>query len=82
MWSRVYCKKTPCWLWHAIDHDTGDIVAYVFGTRSSETLEELGALLKGLNLNIVGVFFDDNFTYHEVIPADILRTDKWNTQRI
>jgi hypothetical protein len=21
MWSRVYCKETPCWLWHAINHD-------------------------------------------------------------
>jgi hypothetical protein len=31
---------------------------------------------------MVGVFFDDNFAYHEVIPADILRTGKWNTQRI
>jgi IS1 family transposase len=41
MCSRVYCKKTPCWLWHAIDHDTDDIVAYVFGTRESEMLKEL-----------------------------------------
>jgi hypothetical protein len=31
-------------------------------------LEALGALLKGLNLNITGVFSNDNFAYHEVIP--------------
>jgi IS1 family transposase len=66
--ERVYCKKTPCWLWHAIDHDAGDIVVYVFGTRESEMLEALGALLNGLNLNVVGVFFDDDFAYHGVIP--------------
>jgi hypothetical protein len=39
-------------------------------------LKELGVLLKGLNLNIVSVFFDDNFAHHEVIPTDILRTGK------
>jgi hypothetical protein len=21
MWSRVYCKETPCWLWHAVNHE-------------------------------------------------------------
>ncbi|MDR1992405.1 MAG: IS1 family transposase [Nitrososphaerota archaeon] len=78
----MYCKKTPCRLWHAIDHDTSGIVAYVFGTRKREMLEELGALLKEVNLNIVGVFFDDNFAYHKVIPKHILCTGKRNTQRI
>ena len=82
MWSRVYCKKTPCWLWHAINHDNGDIVAYVFGTRKSEMLRELWTLLKGLKLDIVAVFSDDNFAYHEIIPRDILCTGKRNTQRI
>jgi len=48
MWGRAYCKKTPCWLWHAIDHDNGEIVAYVFGTHKSEVLGELWALLKGM----------------------------------
>jgi insertion element IS1 protein InsB len=53
MWSRVYCKKTLCWLWHAIDHDNGEIVAYVFGTRKSEVLREFWALLKGIELGHV-----------------------------
>jgi hypothetical protein len=57
-------------------------VAYVFGTRESEMLKELGVLLNGLNLNMVGVFFDDNFVYHGVIAVDILCTGKWNAQRI
>jgi insertion element IS1 protein InsB len=82
MWGRVYCKKTPCWLWHAIDHDNGDIVAYVFGTRKSEVLRELWVLLEGLELRIVAVFSDDNFAYHEVVSGDILHTGKRNTQRI
>ena len=29
MWGRVYCKKTPCWLWHAINHENGEIIAFV-----------------------------------------------------
>ena len=69
-------------MWHAINHDNGDIVAYVFGTRKSEVLEELWALLCGLNLTIVGVFSDDNFAYHEIISSSILQTGERNTQRI
>jgi hypothetical protein len=43
MWGRVYCKKSLCWLWHAVNYDKGDIVAYVFGTRKSEVLKSSGS---------------------------------------
>jgi insertion element IS1 protein InsB len=82
MRGRVYCKKTPCWLWHAINHDTGEIIAYVFGTREHEVLQKLLELLSGLKVEIIAVFSDDNFAYHETIPQNILRTGKRNTQRI
>ena len=82
MWGRVYCKKTPCWLWHAINHDTGEIVAYVFGTREPEVLRELLALLSGLNVEIIVVFSDDNCAYHDMIPRNVLCTGKRNTQKI
>ena len=82
MWSRVYCKKTPCWLWHAINHENGEIVAFVFGTRESEMLWELLGLLSSLNIEIVRVYSDDNFAYHDAIPKNILRTGKRNTQKI
>jgi len=59
MWGRVYCKKTPCWLWHVINHDTGEIIAYVFGTEH-EVLQELLFLLSKLNVEVVSVFSDDN----------------------
>ena len=26
MWGRVYCKETPCWLWHAINHENSDVI--------------------------------------------------------
>ena len=33
MWSFVGNKGNPRWLWHAIDHHTGMVLAYVFGRR-------------------------------------------------
>src|SRR5262245_17032357 len=36
MWSFVGHKGNPRWLWHAIDHHTGKILAYVFGRRKDE----------------------------------------------
>jgi hypothetical protein len=33
MWSYVGKKQEPRWLWHAIDHQTGKVLAYVFGRR-------------------------------------------------
>ena len=82
MWGRVYCKQTPCWLWHAINHDNGDLIAFVLGTREHEMLWELSGLLYDLNLDITAVYSDDNFAYHDIIPADILQTGKRHTQRI
>ena len=33
MWSYVGKKAEPRWLWHAIDHHSGTVLAYVFGRR-------------------------------------------------
>ena len=33
MWSFVGKKVEPRWLWHAIDHTSGTVLAYVFGRR-------------------------------------------------
>src|SRR2546427_12150122 len=32
-WSFVGNKGNPRWLWHAIDHPTGKVLAYVFARR-------------------------------------------------
>ena len=31
MWSYVGKKREPRWLWHAIDHRSGHVLAYVLG---------------------------------------------------
>ncbi|WP_369831945.1 IS1 family transposase [Chlorogloea sp. CCALA 695] len=37
MWSYVGKKTNPTrWLWHAIDRRTGQVLAYVFGTRKDK----------------------------------------------
>jgi len=33
MWSFVGKKRKPRWLWHAIDHHGGHVLAYVLGRR-------------------------------------------------
>ncbi|HKA54724.1 MAG TPA: IS1 family transposase [Candidatus Binatia bacterium] len=46
MWSYVGKKKEPRWLWHALDHETGKVLAYVFGRRQDEVFLQLKALLE------------------------------------
>ncbi len=46
MWSYVKSKDNPRWLWHAIDHSTGQVLAYVFGARKDEVFLQLKALLE------------------------------------
>jgi len=82
MWSRVYSKKTPCWLWHAIDHESGDVIAYVLDTRENEVVWKLLDLIAPLNFEIVAVYTDDNWAYHDAISRQILQTGKRNTQKI
>jgi len=45
MWSFVSSKKQPWWLWAALDHQTGRIVASTFGRRADRVLVHLKALL-------------------------------------
>jgi IS1 family transposase len=45
MWSYVGQKQAQRWLWHAIDHHTGKVLAYVFGRRQDTVFLKLKALL-------------------------------------
>jgi IS1 family transposase/transposase-like protein len=50
MWSFVGRKDNPRWLWHAIDHQTGKVLAYVFGRRKDEVFLKLKTLLDPFGL--------------------------------
>ena len=49
-WSFVGHTGTPRWLWHAIDHHTGTVLAYVFGRRKDAVFLQLKALLEPFGL--------------------------------
>jgi insertion element IS1 protein InsB len=82
MWGRVHSKKTPCWLWHAINAENGEVVAFVLGPRKNKTLMELWGLLRALNISIKRIYTDKNFAYEDILPANILRQSKRFTQKI
>jgi insertion element IS1 protein InsB len=46
MWSYVQRKQEQRWLWHAIDHRNGKVLAYVFGRRKDEVFLKLKSLLE------------------------------------
>ena len=51
MWSYVGKKKEPRWLWHALDHGTGKVWAYVCGRRQDEVFLQLKALLEPFGIS-------------------------------
>lgn len=80
MWSFVHNKSQQYWLWWAIDHNTGEPLAYCFGTREHKYLDELLELLADFNINIV--YSDNNYAYKSRITDSKVITGKRNTQRI
>jgi insertion element IS1 protein InsB len=80
MWSFVGSKKNQRWLWHAIDHETGEVLAYVIGRHDDSVLRKLKQLL-----NPFGVrhFFTDGWGgYERHIAPEQLSIGKANTQKI
>jgi insertion element IS1 protein InsB len=51
MWSFTGKKKDQRWLWHAIDHRNGKVLAYVFGRRKDEVFVKLKTHVQGVRLN-------------------------------
>ena len=80
MWGFYQDKEHQIWLWWAIDHDTGEVIAFWFGTREHNNLDRLLELL--LPLNIGKVYKDGNYAYYKRIDAEVLVVSKKNTQKI
>lgn len=80
MWSFFGDKKHQIWLWWAIDHNTGEPLAFYFGTREHESLNKLRDLLCAY-FDIETVYSDDNFAYKKITESAV-STGKRNTQRI
>lgn len=80
MWSFVHDKSQQYWLWWAIDHNTGEPLAYCFGTRKHKYPDELLELPADFNINII--YSDDNYAYKSHITNSEVITGKRKTQRI
>ena len=78
MWSFYHDKKNQIWLWWAIDHDTGEVIAFWFCTREHKNLDEIKKLLGPLNIGTV--YTDGNYAYFERF-SNVVVTKK-NTQKI
>ena len=80
MWSFVGSKSQQRWLWHAIDHYTGQVLAYVFGTREDYVFLELQALLKPFGITR---FYTDGWgAYDRHIDHEKHTVGKRYTQKI
>lgn len=62
MWSYVGKKENQRWLWHAIDHSSGKVLAYVFGRRQDDVLLELKQLLEPFGITR---FYTDGWGAYE-----------------
>jgi insertion element IS1 protein InsB len=80
MWSYVGKKAKPRWLWHAIDHHSGKVLAYVFGRRQDRVFLRLQALLEPFGLTR---YYTDGWgTYERHVDAEQHIVGKEHMQRI
>jgi insertion element IS1 protein InsB len=80
MWSFVGNKKNQRWLWHAIDHQTGEILAYVLAPHVDSALKELMVLLAPFGISR---FYTDGWgSYAKLLKEDQHEVGKQYTQRI
>ena len=80
MWSFVQGKAQQRWLWHVIDHSTGVVLAYAFGSRADEVFVSLRTLLKPFGL--VHFYTDAAGVYARHLPATAHTVGKVHTRQI
>ena len=80
MWSFVGKKREPRWLWHAIDHHTGQVLAYVFGRRQDHMFVRLKGLLEPFGMTR----YDTDYwgAYTQPLDPDEHQLGKRNMQQI
>ena len=80
MWSFVRDKSNQRWLWHAIDHRTGEVLAHVLGKRKDEVFKRLKVLLEPFGIN--QYYTDDWGAYERHLDAKKHHIGKRDTQKI
>ena len=79
-WSFVGNKSNQRWLWHAVDHNTNTVLAYVFGKRKDVVFQELKKLLDPFGIS--RYYTDDWGAYERHLDAEKHEIGKRNTQKI
>jgi insertion element IS1 protein InsB len=80
MWSFVEHKGQQRWLWHAIDHQSGAVLAYVLGSHQDAVFLQLQTLLAPFHIS--RFYTDDWGAYQRHLPAAQHEIGKENTQKI
>lgn len=80
MWSFVQNKSNQRWLWLAINHDTGDILAYTFGKRKDAVFKEFKKILEPFGITMF--YTDDWGSYQRNLESNNHSIGKRNTQTI
>ena len=80
MWSFVGHKGEQRWLWQALDHQTGNVLAYVFGKREDKAFLELKTLLEPFGIK--RYYTDGLGTYKRHIEAEQHCVGKRHTQKL
>jgi len=79
-WSDVGKKAEPRWLWHAIDHASGTVLAYICGRRQDTVFLQLKKLLEPFGITR---FYTDGWGAYErhIVPQQHI-IGKQHTQTI
>jgi insertion element IS1 protein InsB len=80
MWSFMQSKRQPRWLWWAIDHASGEVLAYVLADRKDKAFIELKSLLEPFGIT---QFYSDGWgAYDRHIAPELHTIGKRHTQKI
>jgi insertion element IS1 protein InsB len=80
MWSFVGNKSQQRWVWHAIDHDLGEVLAYVLAAHEDEAFVKLKGLLESFGIT---QFYTDGWgAYERHLNPSEHTVGKRNTQKI
>ena len=80
VWSFVGKKSQQRWLWHAIDHRTGVVLAYMLGTHQDEVFLQLKGLLAPLGIR--HFYTDGADVYDRHLESEQHTIGKIHTQKI
>lgn len=71
-------KKAPRWLWHAMDHHSGKVLAYVFGRRKDGVFLKLKAHLEPFGITRYYIDYWGAYKCH--LATEEYQPGKRNTQ--